>query len=806
MTNNVRLGRKFLLAAVAAVALDASADVYWRWTSNGADANPTWIEVESPVFAPPEFTGATVEDNIVEFVQDCTYGQSGGYAVGCSMTMRSKADAGIRTLTNTAAEKGSVLALAANMALVVSNLTVHGGVTWKNPGTLSDTSVATGSVQSRGFCEFTSTGCSFELGEGGTLKNFCPNMSKGMFGVVCPTSGKGAGVVCLQPGSLITDCRGAAHIVDLGNSTHITLYMNGGEISRCYSETGWTPAGIVSAYQGGKNNCHAYFHGGRIVNNETSVNGAVVNGVSHFSGSIVVKDNVCQGKTANVIGDSSVGNNSVQQDGDFDAGAWVGVSRPATPSAGAQFGVAAAAGFSGAEHFFADADPNGLCGATNGTKLVWEKLVLKDLVYAEPGDYDGIADGAPHSIDDIVVTEPASGAVVTYSTEKTGAYSGTKPEFSVPGEYQVWYKIEATGYKPASGGLLVVIYDHEVTEPALRFSTDGGATWHLRESTEFSMPAFAGGALADNIVELMRDCSITNGTTLSCPATLRSHPDVERCTLTRVSVGGVASDAAILATADIVVSNLVVTGGARWTVPDNFASGAQDGKDGGIGFLAVNVGCTATFGAGLELRSFVLRLPASLVNVGGTLIVEEGVLVTDCRGKTPLFRLTDSNLGVVILNGGTITRCGLYKDYMGSGVVDAYQNHSGTVYVHGGTVTNNACALGFCGHTTGTAPIYISGNPVIAGNFCSDDKAKPANMYLTAASQLVQDGDLGDAAKVRVTLGGDLKAECGEAFGTADGEWTGAAAFRADGSVCLGMRKADGSLAWTKRGLMLIVR
>lgn len=807
MANTVRLGGKFLIAAVAAIALDASADVCWRWTSNGADANPTWIEVESPVFAPPAFTGATAEDNIVEFVQDCTYGQTGGYAIGCSMTMRSKADAGIRTLTNTVTEKGSVLGLAQGISLVVSNLTVHGGVTWKNPGTLSDMSVVSGSVQSRGFCEFTSTGCSFELGEGGTLRNFCPNMSKGTFGVLCPTSGKGAGVIYLQPGSLITDCRGQAHIVDLGNSTHITLYMNGGEISKCYSTTGWTAPGIVSAYQGGKSSCHAYFHGGRIVNNETSANGAIVYGVSHFSGSIVVKDNTCNGSAANVIGDSSVGMSSIQQDGDFEASAWVGVSKPASPSVSDQFGIAASVGFSGAEHFYADADPTGLCGDTNGTKLVWKELILEDLVYTEPEDYDGIADGSSHSIADVVVTEPASGAIVTYSTEETGTYSETKPVFSAPGEYQVWYKIEATGYKPVQGGRLVVIYDHEISDPAFRFSTDGGATWHLRESTEFSMPAFTHGtSVANNVVELMRDCAITNGTTLSRPATIRTRPGIGKCVLTRVSMGGAASEAAVLATADVTVSNLVVSGGITWVSPGNPASGAEASSNPGIGFLAINAGCTATLGAGLELCDFKLMVLYSLVNVSGTLIVEDGVLVTDCRGKAPIFRLTESNKGKVVLNGGTITRCGSYKDYMGSGVVDAYQNDSGTIIIRGGTVTNNAFAYGFCGRTAKSATTYISGSPVIADNLLATDTSKPANMYLTATNQLVQDGDLENTAKIRVSLGGGLTAACGEVFGTTDGRWTGARAFHTDGPGLVGKRTADGDLVWTSVGLLLMVK
>jgi len=76
-------------ALAAALPLAGQAETFWRWTSNGSAAEPTWTEVESAAFTPPAFTGTTPEDNLVEFVQDCTYGQANYYTLTSPMAMRS---------------------------------------------------------------------------------------------------------------------------------------------------------------------------------------------------------------------------------------------------------------------------------------------------------------------------------------------------------------------------------------------------------------------------------------------------------------------------------------------------------------------------------------------------------------------------------------------------------------------------------------------------------------------------------------------------------------------------------------------
>jgi LPXTG-motif cell wall-anchored protein len=66
-------------------------------------------------------------------------------------------------------------------------------------------------------------------------------------------------------------------------------------------------------------------------------------------------------------------------------------------------------------------------------------------------------DGKSHTIDDIKVTYPSSGAAVTYSAEENGTYSGTKPTFTTIGAHTVYYKITAPNLTPIAGSATVNI-------------------------------------------------------------------------------------------------------------------------------------------------------------------------------------------------------------------------------------------------------------------------------------------------------------------------------------------------------------
>lgn len=71
--------------------------------------------------------------------------------------------------------------------------------------------------------------------------------------------------------------------------------------------------------------------------------------------------------------------------------------------------------------------------------------------------YTGTYDAASHTISDVSVTSPTSGATVTYSSEENGTYSAEKPTFINAGTYTVYYQVEATGYTSYKGSATVQI-------------------------------------------------------------------------------------------------------------------------------------------------------------------------------------------------------------------------------------------------------------------------------------------------------------------------------------------------------------
>ena len=73
-----------------------------------------------------------------------------------------------------------------------------------------------------------------------------------------------------------------------------------------------------------------------------------------------------------------------------------------------------------------------------------------------------VYDGAPASIS-VSVTKPVSGAVIKYATSENGTYTTTNPQYTNPGTYPVYFKIEATDYYSISGQKSVIINKAEAT-------------------------------------------------------------------------------------------------------------------------------------------------------------------------------------------------------------------------------------------------------------------------------------------------------------------------------------------------------
>lgn len=79
-------------AAISAAALNASAAVAWRWTSNATAADPVWTEVAEREVRLPAFTGASAADNVLELLAECTF--AGTLPAQSAVTIRSASAAG----------------------------------------------------------------------------------------------------------------------------------------------------------------------------------------------------------------------------------------------------------------------------------------------------------------------------------------------------------------------------------------------------------------------------------------------------------------------------------------------------------------------------------------------------------------------------------------------------------------------------------------------------------------------------------------------------------------------------------------
>lgn len=785
-------------ALAAALPLTGQAETYWRWTSNGSAAEPTWTEVESAAFTPPAFTGTTPEDNVVEFVQDCTYGQANYYTLTSPMTMRSKPGVGVRTVKSAYKRRGSCIYVenkSTPIALVVSNLTVHGGCEWKTD-TITDTTVLNADTPGSGFC-WLAYGATFELGDGGTLRNFRPNCNYNK-GVIDVDDYRGSKIY-LKPGSLITDCRAeGGAIVSLGNFDQTKFYMTGGEISKCYVTKMWEIVGIVATYNYRAN--AMYFRGGKIINNVVASAAAVNTGTFYFSGDMVIKDNTCSGNPANVL---PANNARVILEGDLTADAAIGISYPETPTAGAQFGTASAAGFSGANRFFADADPYGLEGqVSDAQKLVWKVPVLEDIVLTA-SDVCTDADGAAHTIP-LTVTTPASGATVLWSTSKNGTFTAEKPSFTEPGVYAVWYRVSASGYRVHEGGKMVVLNDPAAETVGYRLKNDGGA-WLDCRKTDYTTPPFTGRTPESNVVEFMSNCTTEDTTAYGQSCTLRSGAGAVRTLFTRFPQNTYAA-----LQSDLVVSNLVVDGGAKFKYRDDVTR--TEYEEGGIFYRVlfdVQIGASLTLGAGAVVTNYYPGDSFGVIKVQTSCTMLEGARIVDCRGRTSVVCLVGGAQSSFTMLGGEITHC--YNSvgkvgYAAWGIVgdSQFYNYFGRFALRGGRIHGNVveadAAVTVSRSETGSS-LSVSGSTYVYGNFKSD--GTKANVYLVDANRLTMDGDLTGSAQLGVSCASG--AAQGAAFGKATDAWEGASAFRCDTAKLFGGIK-DGNLVWKQSGFSVIVK
>ena len=85
-----------------------------------------------------------------------------------------------------------------------------------------------------------------------------------------------------------------------------------------------------------------------------------------------------------------------------------------------------------------------------------------EIKYTATG-YNGAYDGSGHTIG-LTVTDPATGAAITYSTEENGSYSAEEPTRKDVGTTTVWFKIDAgSNYNEATGSAAITITEASIT-------------------------------------------------------------------------------------------------------------------------------------------------------------------------------------------------------------------------------------------------------------------------------------------------------------------------------------------------------
>lgn len=795
----------FCATTIVALSGQAMSETFWRWSQDGG---ASWTDETSSVFAFPAFAdGGSAESNLIEILADCT--ASTGTQWNRPFTLRSGAG-GVRTITF-----GGTANLSAPLTAqaVVSNIVLSGGVVWSNKSKVAD--LGRNSGNETPLFHLNTAASDLTLGPGCVLTNFFMNCN--FRGAICGEAGK----LTMLDGARIVDCRGCECVIDICGSSCV-FEMKGGEVTRCYNKwnrDGFFGHGIIgdcrNMYGGTMK-----FSGGWIHDNFVEEGGAVALQLSgsrvHLSGSIRITNNkiVDGGVAANLCVDTA---NKIVQTGDFDATASVGVSCSVAAAEGAVFGSATDAGLTGASGaLFCDSNPNGLVGSVDSEtlNLVWAVPVLETLEYTS-ADAVFEGDGATaRTIPDVVVMTPSSGATVTYATSRDGTYAATKPTFTAPGLYPIWYKIEAAGYHVVNEARLLLVNDPNVADTTVRIRNAGGS-WLEGRFTTFSLPPFAGGTVEGNVVEVLADCTLMAGTKLIHPFTLRSAPGSVR-TLTYANRDSSADGRMNYLSADVVVSNIVLFGGVKWHLPDDLTSEWKDKGD-AVNLFQITDGAEVTLGSGTVVSNFYNggSFRGTLAVMSGRVTMLDGSRIIGCRCFSSIVDLYGADASFV-MRGGEITRCCVHDAtvYYAVGIIggDKQTTSASKIELSGGFIHGNLTyaygAVALSHGDTGSAAMTceISGSPVVRDNHFANGKL--ANVCARSATQIRMSGDLTGAARVGVSCAAAGSMVQDGVFGSATGDYSGAEAFRCDSDRLCGKLTTDGNrnLVWSKTGLAIIVR
>lgn len=311
--------------------------------------------------------------------------------------------------------------------------------------------------------------------------------------------------------------------------------------------------------------------------------------------------------------------------------------------------------------------------------------------------------------------------------------------------------------------------------------TENGRTAYAR------LEDAVGANPADNtVIELVSDAEYdtsfvtTNRYVIRSCMDQESNPSGRRWTLLRQGPAVIKCDAygASRKFGAFTVTNLVWDGGAVWKDADDFANPASR-DDIGVsvcdlfaltGYEAswdyITHG-TVTLQAGAVVRNVKPQSAVFALKRGdgtsfayarvGAVVLEEGSLITDCRGAAPVIGESSSaivGLGLLRLSGGSITRC-CNTDATGIVYVPALSpnEHNCGCFFTGTAITNNV--VGANGavrvavvNTSPNGRMFVSGTLRITDNHLGSPDGKPANLYegsalVTVNAPLAEDALVG---------------------------------------------------------------
>lgn len=238
------------------------------------------------------------------------------------------------------------------------------------------------------------------------------------------------------------------------------------------------------------------------------------------------------------------------------------------------------------------------------------------------------------------------------------------------------------------------------------------------------------------VIELTGDALYDKSFTVSSKQIVLRSAEGPRRVLKRVKGACITLQPTEVKDSTVTIENLIVDGGAEWSDPDDLGNAACKGVK--TADLFVTDYFTAgwqqdaygvlTLGSGATVRNVnagtAVCRPMSQ-NTSGTIVMETGAEIVDCRGECPVIAAL-GNGGQVRLYGGVITRCS------GSYVVQR-NGVSQPAEIGAVTIVSNRVGTAALGQTSADNNGYfkfIGGTTVVRDNLTNNSEEKNAKFLI----------------------------------------------------------------------------